>query len=46
MEAFCGHVFEPSILAGILHVIPCTLVGGCQGFGEIYFICFYASVFR
>jgi hypothetical protein len=36
MEAFCGHVFEPSILAGILHMMPCALVGGSHGFGGIF----------
>jgi len=43
MEAFCGHVFEPSIFVGILHVISFTLVGGSQGVGGICFICFQVT---
>jgi hypothetical protein len=40
IKAFCGHVFELSISAGILNVILCIFVGGNQGFGEIFCICF------
>jgi hypothetical protein len=43
MEAFCGHMFEPSIFVGIWDVIPYNLVGGNEGFGGICCICFQVT---